>query len=71
MRSRMIVVGFAFIVALALVTGSVLLVGYVAAATSLLFIATLLVRTALRGRSASPIPLDVAGWVDAEDREAA
>lgn len=70
MRSR-IVVGFALIVALALMTGSVLLVAYAAAAASLLIIVTLLVRKALRGRSASPIPLDVAGWVDAEDREAA
>ena len=68
---RRIVVGLALIVALALMTGSVLLVGYAAAAASLLFIVTLLVRNALRGWSSSPIPLDVAGWVDEEDREAA
>ena len=68
---RRIVMAFALIVALALMTGSVLLVGYAAAAASLLIIVTLLVKKALRGRSSSPIPLDVAGWVDAEDREAA
>ena len=70
MRSR-IVMGFALIVVLALMTGSVLLVAYTAAAGSLLIIVTLLARKAFRGRSSSPIPLDVAGWVDAEDREAA
>ena len=71
MRNRMVVVGIALIVGLALVTGSVLLVAYVAAAASLLTIATLLVRNAVRGRSAAPTLLDVAGWVDAEEREAA
>jgi hypothetical protein len=64
-------VGLALTVAFALVTGSVLLIGYAAAAASLLIIVTLLVRRALRGGSASPIPLDVARWVDSEDREAA
>ena len=71
MRSRIVAVGFSLIVALALVTGSVLLVGYAAAAASLLVIVTLLVRKALRGWSASPIRLDVARWVDSEDQEAA
>ena len=71
MRSRMVVVGFALIVALVLVTGSVLLVGYAAAAASLLIVATLLVRRAVRGRTESPIPLNVTRWVDSEDREAA
>jgi hypothetical protein len=70
-RSRMVLVGLALIVALALFTGSVLLVGYAAAAASLVIIITLLVRKAFRGRSAPPIPLDVARWVEAEHREAA
>jgi len=70
-RSRTVAVGIALIVGLALVTGSVLLVGYVAAAASLVMIVTLLVRNAVRGRSAPPRPLDMAGWVDAEEREAA
>ena len=46
MRSRTVVVGFVLIVALALVTGSVLLIGYVAAAASLLTVLTLLVKRA-------------------------
>lgn len=70
MRSRMVVVGFALVVALALVTESVLLVGYAAAAASLLIVVTLLVRKALRGAS-SPIRSAVPRWVDSEDREAA
>jgi hypothetical protein len=45
-RSRILVVGFALIVALALVTGSVLLVEYAAAAASLLIVVTLLARKA-------------------------
>jgi hypothetical protein len=70
-RSRIVVVGLALVVALALVTGSVLLIGYAAAAASLLIIVTLLVRKALRGRGASPIQSPVPRWVDSEDREAA
>lgn len=71
MRSRMVFVGFSIIVVLALVTGSVLLVGYSVAAASLLVLVTLLVRRALRGRPASPIESVVSRWVDSEDREAA
>jgi hypothetical protein len=64
-------VGFASIVALALATGSVLLVGYVAAAASLLTVVTLLVRRAIRGESAAPMQSFVPRWVTDEDREAA
>ncbi len=71
MKSRMVVVGFALIVALALVTGSVLLVGYAVAAVSLLVGVTLLVRKALRAGFHSPTSLDVARWGDSENREAA
>jgi hypothetical protein len=70
-RSRLVLGGFALIVALAVATGSVLLIGYAAASASLLTIVSLVVRKALRGRSPAPIPLEVAGWVDSEDREAA
>jgi hypothetical protein len=70
-RNRTVVVGLALVVALALVTGSVLLVGYAAAAASLLSIGILLVRKAIQREStelaASPVPR----WIDAEDREAA
>jgi hypothetical protein len=68
----MVLLGFVLIVALALVTGSVLLVAYAAAAASLMTtVVTLLVRKAIRDRSPSPIPLEVARSVHSEDREAA
>jgi uncharacterized membrane protein YphA (DoxX/SURF4 family) len=70
-RSRIVVVALALIVGLTLVTGSVLLIGYAAAAASLLIIVTLLVRNALRGGSASPIQSPVPRWVDSREREAA
>ena len=59
------------IVALALLTGSVLLLGYVAAAASVLTVLTLLVKRAIRGESIAPTESFVPCWVDAEDREAA
>ena len=71
MRNRIVVVGLALAVALALVTGSVLLVGYAAAAASVLIIVTLLFRKALRAGSASPIQSPVPRWADSEDQEAA
>ena len=72
MRNRIVVVGLPLVVALALVTGSVLLVGYAAAAASVLIIVSLLGRKALRGGwSASPIESPVPRRVDSEDREAA
>ena len=71
MRSRTVVVGFALIVALALVTGSVLLIAYVAAAASLLTVLALLVKGAIRRDSIAPIESLVHRWDDAEDREAA
>ena len=71
MRTRSVVVGFALIVALALVTGSVLLIAYVAAAASLLIALTMLLKKAIRGNSTAPIESFVPRWGDAEDREAA
>jgi hypothetical protein len=70
-RSRIVVLGFVLIVALALFTGSVLLIGYVAAAASVLTILTLLVKRAIRRESIAPTESFVPRWVDAEDREAA
>jgi len=70
-RSRTVVLGFVLILALlALVTGSVLLIGYVAAAASLLTVLTLLVKRAIGGDSTAPIQSFVPRPVDA-DREAA
>jgi hypothetical protein len=70
-RDRIVVVGLALAVALALVTGSVLLLGYAAATASVLIIVTLLLRKAVRRESASAIESAVPRWVDVEDREAA
>jgi hypothetical protein len=70
-RSRIVVVGLALIIGLTLATGSVLVVGYAAAAASLLTIVTLLVRKPLRRRFASPIQSPIPRWVDSEVREAA
>jgi hypothetical protein len=70
-RSRTVVLGFALIVALALFTGSVLLIGYAAAAASVLAVVTLLVKRAIGRDSTEPIESVVPRWVDAEDREAA
>jgi hypothetical protein len=55
------------IVALALVTDSVLLIGYVAAAASLLTVLTLLVKGAVRGDSTAPVESFVPRWVDREN----
>jgi hypothetical protein len=70
-RTRTVVVGLASIVALALVTGSVLLIAYAAAAASLLTALTMLLKKAIRGRSTAPLESFVPRWEDAEDREAA
>jgi len=70
-RSRTVVWGFVLIVALALLTGSVLLIGYIAAAASVLTVLTLLVNRAMRGESIAPTESFVPRWVDADDREAA
>jgi hypothetical protein len=59
------------IVGLALLTGSVLLIGYAAAAASLLTVVTLLVRKALRREPKVLVESPVPRWVDAAEREAA
>lgn len=71
MRSRTVVLGFVLIVALALFTGSVLLIGYLAAAASVLTVLTLLVKRAIHRESIAPTVSFVPRWVDAEHREAA
>lgn len=71
MKSRTLVVGLVLIIALAVVTGSVLLIGYLAAAASLLTVVTLLVRKALRRESKVSIESPVLRWVDAKEGEPA
>jgi hypothetical protein len=70
-RSRILVLGFLLIVALALFTGSVLLIGYVAAAASVLVVVTLLMKRAIRRESTAPTESFVPRWVEAEEGEAA
>ena len=71
MRSRTVVPGLVLFVALTVFTGSVLLMGYVAAGASLLTVLTLVVKRALRGDSPEPIESFVPRWADADTREAA
>lgn len=71
MRSRTVVVGFVSIVAVALLTGSVLLLGYLAAAASVLTAVIMLVKGVIRRETIAPTEPLVPRWVDAEDREAA
>lgn len=71
MRSRTVVPGLVLFVALTMFTGSVLLMGYVAAAASLLTVLTLVVKRVLRGESPEPIESFVPRWADANTREAA
>jgi hypothetical protein len=63
--------GILAVLVVALVTGSVLLLGYIAAAASFLTIVGLLLRRAIRRRTLSPPHSLRAGWVDVGDREAA
>ena len=69
MKSRSIVMGILLVFTAALATGSVLLLGYVAAAASFLIIIGLLLRKARRRLSS--IRSSRARWLDVDDREAA
>jgi hypothetical protein len=66
-----VVVGLALAMALALVTGSVLLLGYATATASVLIIVALLLRKAASRGFAPPIESAVPRWMESEDREAA
>jgi len=65
-----VMIAMLFVLTLAVATGSVLLLGYVAAGASLLLIGGVLIRKAVRRRRAA-VPLDNATsrWLD--EREAA
>jgi hypothetical protein len=63
--------GTALIVGLAFVTGSVLLIGYAAAAASLLAVVALLAKTAVRRESIAPTESFLLGRGEEEEREAA
>ena len=71
MKSRSVVVGIVLVAALAVITGSVLLLGYVVAGASLLLMSAVLIRRVVRRRHASQIPPFHTRWLDVSDREAA
>ena len=69
MKSRSIVMGILLVLTAALATGSVLLLGYVAAGASFLIIIGLLLRKGRRRLSS--IRSSRARWFDVDEREAA
>ena len=71
MKSRSVFVGVVCAAALAVFTGSVLLVGYVVAGASVLLMLAVLVRRMVRRRTTSRLRASHTRWLDASDREAA
>ena len=71
MKSRSVIVGIVFALALAVMTGSVLLLGYVLAGASLLLIFAVVIRKAIRRCAVSRVPSPDTRWLDLNDREAA
>ena len=71
MKSRRGVVGIVCAAALAVITGSVLLLGYVIAGASLLLMTALVIRRAVRRRRTPQMRPSHARWLDVSDREAA
>jgi hypothetical protein len=70
-RGRIIAIGYALIVALAVFTEGIPLIGYIAAAASLIMIMTLLIRRATGSDATPVIESLVPSSVDSLDREAA
>lgn len=71
MKSRSVIVGVVCAAALAVITGTVLLLGYVIAGASLLLIAGVVIRRVLRRGASSPMLPSHTRWLDVSDREAA
>ena len=72
MNSRNVVVGIVLVAALAVITGSVLLLGYVIAGASLLLMSAVLIRRVVRRWLTSrQRPLSGSRWLDENDRAAA
>ena len=71
MNSRSVVVGIVLVAALAVITGSVLLLGYVVGGVSLLLMSAVLVRRVVRRRPTSRRPLSPTRWLDDNEQEAA
>jgi hypothetical protein len=70
LKSRSVVVGIAF-AGLAVITGSVLLLGYVIGGASLLLMSGVLVRRVFRRRLTFQLPPTHTRWLDVSDRKAA
>jgi hypothetical protein len=70
-RTRNVIVGIGLALVVAVMTGSVLLLGYVVAGASLLLVVGVLLRRAIRPKSGSSVPSSRAAWFDVNDREAA
>jgi hypothetical protein len=71
-NSRNVVVGIVLVAALAVITGSVLLLGYVIGGASLLLMSAVLIRKVVRRWPTSRLrPLSGSRWLDENEREAA
>jgi len=70
-NSRSLVLGIVLAVAFAVMTGSVLLIGYVVAGASMLLIIGVLLRDAIRRYAGSSLKSPHTPWLDVNDREAA
>lgn len=71
MNSRSVVVGVVCAAALAVITGTVLVLGYLIAGASLLLMSAVLIRRAVRPGTRSRIRSPHTSWRDVGDREAA
>jgi hypothetical protein len=70
-KGRRLIVGIVCAAALAVITGSVLLLGYLIAGASLLLMASVLIRRVVRRGVSSPVRTSHTRWLDVSDREAA
>jgi hypothetical protein len=70
-KSRSVVVGIVCVAALAVITGSVLLLGYMIAGASLLLMSAVLIRRVIRRSLTPQMRRSDTRWLDESDREAA
>jgi hypothetical protein len=71
-KSRSVILGMVLALVVAVMTGSVLLLGYVVAGASLLLVVGVLLRKTIRRYAGSPVPSSPhTPWLDLNDREAA
>jgi hypothetical protein len=70
-KSRRVIVSIVLALMLGVITESVLLLGYVIAGSSLLLVAVVLLRKALRCFAGSQVPSSRTGWLGVNHRKAA